>query len=42
MDDDGRDGPPTRIHVELRKTGDRLAIDLSGSSPQVAGALNVP
>jgi N-methylhydantoinase B len=42
MDDDGRGGPPTRIHVLLRKTGDRLAIDLSGSSPQVAGALNVP
>ena len=42
MDDDGRDGPPTRIHVRLSKRGDTLTIDLSGSAPQVAGALNVP
>lgn len=42
LDDDGRGGPPTRIHVRLDKRGDRLAIDLSGSAPQVAGALNVP
>jgi len=42
MDDDGRGGPPTRIHVRLEKRGDRLMIDLSGSAPQVAGALNVP
>ncbi len=42
MDDDGRDGPPTRIHVKLSKRGDRLTVDLSGSAPQVAGALNVP
>ncbi|MBI3647832.1 MAG: hydantoinase B/oxoprolinase family protein [Actinobacteria bacterium] len=42
MDDDGRGGPPTRIHVRLSKRGDELAIDLSGCAPQVAGALNVP
>ncbi len=42
MDDDGRDGPPTRIHVRLAKRGDHLTIDLSGSAPQVGGALNVP
>ena len=42
MDDDGRGGPPTRIHARLHKRGDHLKIDLSGSSPQVAGALNVP
>jgi N-methylhydantoinase B len=42
MDDDGRGGPPTRIHVGLRKTRDRLRIDLSRSAPQIAGALNVP
>ena len=41
-DDDGRGGPPTRIHVRLAKHGDRLMIDLSHSSSQVAGALNVP
>lgn len=42
MDDDGRGGPPTRIHARLSKRGDTLAIDLSGCAPQVAGALNVP
>ncbi len=42
LDDDGRDGPPTRIHARLRKRGDGLQVDLSGSAPQVAGALNVP
>jgi N-methylhydantoinase B len=41
-DDDGRGGPPTRIHVRLAKHGERLMIDLSHSSSQVAGALNVP
>lgn len=42
LDDDGRDGSPTRIHAKVRKTGDSLHIDLSGSDPQVAGAMNVP
>ncbi len=42
MDDDGLGGPPTRIHARLRKHADRLSVDLSGSAPQVAGALNVP
>jgi N-methylhydantoinase B len=42
MDDDGRGGPPTRLHARLRKRGDRLTVDLSGSAPQVAGAFNVP
>jgi N-methylhydantoinase B len=42
LDDDGAGGPPTRIHVALRKHGGRLAIDLSGTDPQVRGALNVP
>lgn len=42
LDDDGRDGPPTRIHVKVRKSGHRLTIDLSGSDPQTAGAMNVP
>ncbi len=41
-DDDGRQGPPTRIHAQVRKRGARLRIDLSGSSAQVAGAINVP
>lgn len=42
LDDDGRSGPPTRIHARVTKSGDTLAIDLSGSAPQVAGAMNVP
>ena len=42
LDDDGRGGPPTRIHVRVVKRGDRLAIDLSGCDRQVAGAMNVP
>jgi N-methylhydantoinase B len=42
MDDDGRGGPPTRIHARLVKEHDRLAVDLSGSASQVAGAFNVP
>lgn len=42
LDDDGRGGPPTRVHARLTKRGDRLTVDLSGSAPQVAGAFNVP
>lgn len=42
LDDDGRGGPPTRIHARLAKRRDRLTVDLSGTAPQVAGALNVP
>lgn len=42
LDDDGRGGPPTRLHARLDKRGDRLTVDLSGSARQVAGAFNVP
>lgn len=42
LDDDGRGGPPTRLHVRLDKRGDRLTVNLSGSASQVAGAFNVP
>lgn len=42
LDDDGRGGEPTRVHVRVTKTGDVLHIDLSGSSDQVSGAMNVP
>jgi N-methylhydantoinase B len=42
LDDDGVGGPPTRIHVLLRKHRDHLIVDFSGSSIQVDGALNVP
>ncbi|MGD0084415.1 MAG: hydantoinase B/oxoprolinase family protein [Acidimicrobiales bacterium] len=42
LDDDGVNGPPTRIHVRLTKYDDHLTVDLSGSADQVPGALNVP
>lgn len=42
LDDDGRGGEPTRLHVRVTKTGDTLEIDMSGSASQVAGAMNVP
>lgn len=42
LDDDGRGGPPTRIHAHLVKRSDRLTVDLSGSASQVDGAFNVP
>lgn len=42
LDDDGRNGAPTRIHVTVRKQGDRLMVDLSGCDPQTDGAMNVP
>jgi len=42
LDDDGLGGPPTRIHVAMRKVGDRLSVDLSGTAAQIGGALNVP
>ena len=42
LDDDGRGGPPTRIHARLTKRHDALTVDLSGTASQVAGAFNVP
>jgi N-methylhydantoinase B len=42
LDDDGRNGPPTKVRVQVTKLGDSLTVDLSGSDPQVAGAMNVP
>ena len=42
LDDDGRGGRPTRVHVRVRKSADHLEIDLSGCDRQVAGAMNVP
>ncbi|HEX7248388.1 MAG TPA: hydantoinase B/oxoprolinase family protein, partial [Actinomycetota bacterium] len=42
LDDDGRGGPPTRVHAQLTKRRDHLTVDLSGSAAQVDGAFNVP
>ena len=41
IDDDGVDyGKPIRLFVTLRKTGDRMLVDWTGTSPQVKGAIN--
>ncbi len=37
LDDDGRGGPPTRLHARLDKRGDRLTVDLSGSARRSPG-----
>jgi N-methylhydantoinase B len=42
LDDDGRGGEPTYIRAKITKSGGRLKIDLTGSDPQTAGAMNVP
>ena len=39
-DDDGIDvGQPIRLFVTITKTGDRMVVDWTGTSPQVRGAL---
>ena len=41
IDDDGVDfGRPIRLFVTVRKSGERIAFDWSGSSSQVRGAIN--
>ena len=41
IDDDGVDfDKPIRLFVTVRKSGDRIAFDWTGSSPQVKGAIN--
>ena len=41
IDDDGIDvGKPIRLFVTLRKTGDHMVVDWTGTSPQVRGAIN--
>lgn len=40
LDDDGISDEPVRIAVELRVKGDRVEVDFTGSSPQVAGSVN--
>jgi N-methylhydantoinase B len=41
IDDDGIDyGKPIRLFVTLRKAGDTLVADWTGTSPQVKGAIN--
>src|SRR5262249_59322670 len=41
IDDDGIDvGRPIPLKVTITKTGDRIHVDWTGSSPQVKGAIN--
>ena len=41
IDDDGVDyGKPIRLFVTMRKQGDRMVVDWTGTSPQVKGAIN--
>jgi N-methylhydantoinase B len=40
-DADGRDAP-FRIRLSVKKTGDRLVADFTGTDPQVAGPMNAP
>ncbi len=41
IDDDGVEiGKPIRLKVTVTKAGDRLAVDWTGSAPQVRGAIN--
>ncbi|MEZ5849586.1 MAG: hydantoinase B/oxoprolinase family protein [Hyphomicrobiaceae bacterium] len=41
IDDDGIDlGKPIRLFVTITKTGDRMLVDWTGTSPQVRGAIN--
>jgi N-methylhydantoinase B len=41
IDDDGvDDGRPIRLFVAIRKTGDHMVVDWTGTSPQVRGAIN--
>jgi N-methylhydantoinase B len=41
IDDDGIDyGKPIRLFVTIRKRGDQMVVDWTGTSPQVKGAIN--
>jgi N-methylhydantoinase B len=41
MDDDGAGGPPVPIRVTITVAGDDIALDWSGTGPQVRGDINV-
>lgn len=41
IDDDGVDyGKPIRLFVTIKKSGDRMLVDWTGTNPQVRGAIN--
>jgi len=41
LDNDGRDDEPLRVAVTVRKEGDALTLDFSGSAPACAGPVNI-
>ncbi len=41
LDNDGRTDMPLRIAVDVRKSGERLTLDLSRSAPACAGPVNI-
>lgn len=40
LDDDGVTGRPVRIRAEVRRRGDKVRVDFTGSAPQVPGNVN--
>ncbi|WP_168166144.1 hydantoinase B/oxoprolinase family protein [Bosea sp. PAMC 26642] len=40
VDDDGQSDEPIRLEVRIVKSGDSIALDFAGSSPQVSGPVN--
>ncbi len=40
VDDDGQSDEPIRLAVKIVKTGDSIALNFAGSSPQVSGPVN--
>ena len=40
VDDDGQSDEPIRLQVKITKTGETIALDFAGSSPQVRGPVN--
>lgn len=42
MDDDGFGSSPVPIHVTIRKEGDRITYDFTGTATQIPGAMNNP
>lgn len=42
LDDDGVGGPAVEIRTTVTVSGDRVAVDLTGTGEQLAGGMNVP
>lgn len=42
LDDDGANGPPTPIRVQITISGDAAVVDFAGTAAQVRGPLNAP